>query len=79
MDLDSDFSLKFYTDKRIFLPGEVHIILNNTSSNDITITIPTNSSYTIHKNMDALTIPANSFGEVNIIRTTDYNFYIRAI
>lgn len=55
---------------------EIHIIINNTSSNNITISFPTSSIY--KRTADNVEIKGGSFGEINVI-SDGSNIYIRAI
>ena len=57
---------------------ELHIIIKNSSSaNDVTITIPTSFK---NANVDSITIPSSSFGEINILSTgnSSDDYYLRA-
>lgn len=75
--LTSDYQLRI--NYNAFDDGEVHLICENTASSDITVTIPNAvDSVPIKTNVDSFTIPAGSFGEINIIRGFD-TFYIRAV
>lgn len=56
---------------------EIHVIINNTSSSDITITIPDNSSYKSAIGT-SLKIKGNSYGEVNII-SDGTTMYVRGV
>lgn len=59
---------------------ELHIIVKNSSTTkDITITIPTNTFK--NSNVDNITIPSSSFGEINILSTSTSTdgYYLRAI
>lgn len=75
--LTSDYQLRINSSS--FDDGEVHLICENTSSSDITVTIPNAvDSVPIKTNVDSFAIPAGSFGEINIVRGFD-TFYIRAV
>lgn len=56
---------------------EIHVIVRNTNSSDIIITIPSNSPYN-NNGVDSLTIKAGSFGEINAI-SDGSTVYIRTI
>ena len=55
---------------------EIHIIINNNSSSDITISFPTSSIY--KRTADNVEIKSGSFGEINVI-SDGSTIYIRAI
>ena len=57
--------------------SEVHVVINNTSTSDVTVTLPTASPY-VCMNGDSLTIPANGYAEVNAI-SDGTNIYLRAL
>lgn len=77
VNLTSDYQLRINSSS--FDDGEVHLICENTSSSDITVTIPNAIDSTpIKTNVDSFQIPAGGFGEINIIRGFD-TFYIRAV
>lgn len=80
VDFNSDKSLRLSSKTTDFVPGEIHGIITNTSNSDIVITIPTSAgTYKVFSNTETITIPANGFGEINVIRTPDLDYYIRAI
>lgn len=56
---------------------ELHIIVSNRNSNDITITLPNSNGY-VSFSGDSITIAANSYGEINVISNGNVK-YIRAI
>lgn len=56
---------------------EIHIIVNNSSSSEITITMPSTSGY-VQLSGDSLTVAASGYGEINIV-SDGTNMYIRAI
>lgn len=56
---------------------EVHIIVHNTNSNDISITMPSGSGY-INMSDDTLTVAANSYADINVL-FDGTNMYIRAL
>lgn len=58
------------------MPKEIHIIVNNTSTDDRTITFPSTSTW--HKTEDSITIPGSSFAEINIIYDGS-DYWLRAI
>lgn len=45
---------------------ELHIIVHNTSGSDITVSMPTASSY-VNMSGDSLTVPANGYAEINVV------------
>ena len=55
---------------------EVHVIIKNTSSAAITITLPTSGGYS--SDADSLSIPANGIGEVNAI-SDGTTIYLRSV
>ena len=57
--------------------NEVHVMVNNTSAADITVTIPTASPY-IDFTGGTVTVPASGWAEINII-SDGTNLYVRAI
>lgn len=54
---------------------ELHIIVHNTSASDITVSMPTTSSY-VNMSGDSLTVPANGYAEINVVFDNTYR-YIR--
>ena len=56
---------------------ESHIIINNTGSTSIVVTIPNAAPY--YSNVDEITIDAGMYGEVNVIKGYNNKIYIRAI
>lgn len=54
---------------------EIQIVIYNSSSTDITISIPTSSPY-VNLSEDVLTVVANGYAEINII-SDGTNLYIR--
>ena len=57
--------------------NEVHVMVNNTSAADITVTIPTASPY-VDFTGGTVTVPASGWAEINII-SDGTNLYVRAI
>lgn len=55
---------------------EVHVIIKNTSSAAITITLPTSGGYS--SDADSFSIPANGIGEVNAI-SDGTTIYLRSV
>jgi hypothetical protein len=72
IDSDQSFSIDPPSSGR-----EINIIIHNTSSTDIIITIPTSNGY-IAMTGEELSIAGNSYGEINII-SDGTNRYIRAV
>lgn len=59
--------------------NECHIIIYNSASSNITITLPSSvSRYTVRKNVSSITIAAGTFGEINVLRFST-ELYIRAV
>lgn len=56
---------------------EVHVIVKNTSSSDITIGIPTSSPY-VNMSGDSLTVAGNGYADINVI-SDGTNMYVRAL
>lgn len=56
---------------------EIHIIVNNTASTDIEITMPTDSGY-VKMSGDSLTVAASGYAEINVI-SDGTNMYIRTL
>lgn len=56
---------------------ESHIIINNTGSTSIVVTIPNAAPY--YSNVDEIAIDAGMYGEVNVIKGYNNKIYIRAI
>lgn len=56
---------------------EVHIIVHNTSTSDINITMPSSSSY-INMSGDTLTVAASSYADINVL-SDGTNMYVRAL
>lgn len=56
---------------------ESHIIINNTGSTSIVVTIPNAAPY--YSNVDEISIDAGMYGEVNVIKGYNNKIYIRAI
>lgn len=56
---------------------EIHVIVKNSNSSDITITLPSSSSYN-NNGVDSLTVKGSSFGEINAI-SDGSTVYIRTI
>lgn len=57
---------------------ECHIIVHNTGSNNITITLPNGSGYVLISDDSALVVSAGGYAEINVISTSTTD-YIRAI
>lgn len=59
-------------------PGyEIHVIINNTGSSDIQISIPNNSEY-VNFTDDALTIGSGSYAEINVVANNKGVMFIRS-
>lgn len=56
---------------------EIHVIINNTATSDVTVTLPTSSPY-VSISGDSLTVPASGYAEVNAI-SDGTNIYLRAL
>lgn len=56
---------------------EIHVIVHNTSSSDIEITMPSGSNY-VKMSGDTLTVAGNSYADINVI-SDGTNMYIRAL
>jgi hypothetical protein len=56
---------------------EIHIIVKNSSSSDITVTMPSASGY-VKMSGDTLTVKGSSYADINII-SDGTNMYIRAL
>lgn len=56
---------------------EIHVIVKNSSSSDRTLTLPNNATY-VNMSGGSITIPASSYGEVNVI-SDGSKMYLRAI
>ena len=56
---------------------EIHVIVHNTSSSDIEITMPSSSGY-VKMSGDTLTVAGNSYADINVI-SDGTNMYIRAL
>ena len=57
--------------------NEIHVMVHNTSAADITVTIPTASTY-VDFTGGTVTVPASGWAEINII-SDGTNLYVRAI
>lgn len=71
--INSDYNLPYIGTNTSL--NEAHYILLNTSDHDVVVSIPTEYI----SNTDSITIEPNSFGEVNIVRTDENKWYLRAI
>ena len=56
---------------------EIHVIVHNTNSSDIEITMPSGSNY-VKMSGDTLTVAGNSYADINVI-SDGTNMYIRAL
>jgi hypothetical protein len=56
---------------------EIHVIIKNTATSDVTVTLPTASPYACMSG-DSLTVPASGCAEVNAI-SDGTNIYLRAL
>ena len=56
---------------------EIHVIVKNSSSSDITLTLPTASTY-VNMSEASITVPASGYAEVNVI-SDGSKMYLRAI
>lgn len=56
---------------------EIHVIINNTATSDVTVTLPTAYPYVCISG-DSLTVPASGYAEVNAI-SDGTNIYLRAL
>lgn len=56
---------------------EIHVIIKNSSTSDVTVTLPTASPY-VCISSDSLTVPASGYAEVNAI-SDGTNIYLRAL
>lgn len=56
---------------------EVHVIVKNTSSSDITISMPRASAY-VNMSGDSLTVAGNGYADINVI-SDGTNMYVRAL
>ena len=56
---------------------EIHVIVNNSGSSDIAISLPTAGAY-VNLSEDSLTIPASGYAEINII-SDGSKLYIRTL
>lgn len=56
---------------------EVHVIVKNTSSSDVTISMPTASGY-VNMSGDSLTVAGNGYADINVI-SDGTNMYVRAL
>lgn len=56
---------------------EIHIVIYNSSSSDVVVSLPTASPY-VNFNADSLTVPANGYAEINVI-SDGSNLYIRTL
>ena len=56
---------------------EIHVIVHNTSSSDIEITMPSGSNY-VKMSEDTLTVAGNSYADINVI-SDGTKMYIRAL
>lgn len=56
---------------------EIHIIIYNSSSSDVVVSLPTASPY-VNFSADSLTVPANKYAEINVI-SDGSNLYIRTL
>lgn len=56
---------------------EIHVIIKNTATSDVTVTLPTASPY-VCISSDSLTVPASGYAEVNAI-SDGTNIYLRAL
>ena len=73
MSGNGSFSLK-----SLLSPGrEIHVIISNTGSSDIQISIPNNSEY-VNFTDDALTIGSKSYAEINVVANNKGVMFIRS-
>lgn len=56
---------------------EIHIIIKNSASSNITVTLPTSSSY-VNMSGDSITVNANGYAELNVI-SDGTTMYIRGL
>lgn len=56
---------------------EIHVIVHNTNSSDIEITMPSGSNY-VKMSGDTLTVAGSSYADINVI-SDGTNMYIRAL
>lgn len=68
VNIQQDTALTITNTNNVYpLDGQVHILIYNSQTSDVTVAIPSNASYCTSLIGDSLTVPSSGYAEINIL------------